>query len=149
MALSAVTLTTVVIAFESEEAARRRLEASGDGRDVAAEIAVYLAQSTDLPHFAKEIVEAMTSHGLKAEFVALDDLPSRLCALAPERDRTIVWAMTDGVRFYRGSAARRPRRTSPRTSSRASRLRRPRGSQFRRRGSCRATRKSRRSAGGR
>ncbi len=104
MALSAMTLTTVVIAFESEEAARRRLEAFGYGRDVAAEIALYLAQSTDLPHFAKEIVEAMTSHGLKAEFVALDDLPSRLCALAPERDRTIVWAMTDGVRFYRGSA---------------------------------------------
>src|SRR5277367_4641403 len=42
-------LSTAVIAYESEEAARRRLMALGYAPDVAHEIAVYLAQSTDLP----------------------------------------------------------------------------------------------------
>ena len=36
--------------------------------------------------------------------MALDDLAARLRELAPRRDRTIVWALTDGVRFYRGSS---------------------------------------------
>src|ERR1700734_649397 len=51
-------LSTAVIAFESEEAAKRRLEGFGYAPDVAAEIAVYLAQSTDLPGFVREIGEA-------------------------------------------------------------------------------------------
>jgi len=91
-------------AFETEEAARRRLEDFGYAPDIAAEIGVYLAQSTDLPHFAPDISEAMRTEGLNVEFVALDELAARLLALAPQRDRTIVWAMTDGVRYYRGSA---------------------------------------------
>jgi len=41
---------------------------------------------------------------IRAEFVDLDDLAGRLAALAPNREETIVWALTDGVRFYRGSA---------------------------------------------
>jgi len=99
-----MTLSTVVIAFESEEAARRRLEGFGYAPGVAAEIAVYLAQSTDLPHFAPDIADALRKDGLEALFVPLDDLPSRLRDLAPRREETIVWALTDGVRFYRGSA---------------------------------------------
>lgn len=97
-------LSKVVIAFESEDVARRRLEAFGYPPDVAAEIAVYLAQSTDLPLFIDDIAEALRQSGIAAEFVALDDLPARLIELAPLRDRTIVWALTDGVRFYRGSS---------------------------------------------
>jgi D-alanine-D-alanine ligase-like ATP-grasp enzyme len=99
-----MTLSRVVIAFESEEAARRRLEAFGYATDVAAEIAVYLAQSTDLPHVAGEIARALGDDGLRAEFVSLDALPERLRELAPHREETIVWALTDGVRFYRGSS---------------------------------------------
>ncbi len=99
-----MTLSTVVIAYESEEAARRRLEAFGYPPDVAEEIAVYLAQSTDLPHFSGEIADALGEDGLQAEFVPLDDAPARLRELAPHRDETIVWALTDGVRFYRGAS---------------------------------------------
>ena len=99
-----MTLSTVVIAFESEEAARRRLEGFGYAADVAAEIAVYLAQSTDLPQFSGEIAGALAEDGLQGEFVPLDELPARLRKLAPRRDETIVWALTDGVRFYRGSS---------------------------------------------
>jgi D-alanine-D-alanine ligase-like ATP-grasp enzyme len=101
---SASALSNVVIAFESEDAARRRLETFGYPPDVAAEIAVYLAQSTDLPLFVGDITEALRDKGIVAEFVALDDLPARLSALAPLRDRTIVWTLNDGVRFYRGSS---------------------------------------------
>src|SRR5271166_1404186 len=97
-------LSTVVIAFESEEAARRRLEAFGYPTDVAAEIAVYLAQSTDLPHYSGDIAAALAADGLETEFVPLDELASRLSELSPRRGETIVWALTDGVRFYRGSS---------------------------------------------
>ncbi len=99
-----MTLSTVVIAFESEEAARRRLEDFGYASDVAAEIAVYLAQSTDLPQVSGEIARELAADGLHAEFVPLDGLPRRLRELASRREETIVWALTDGIRFYRGSA---------------------------------------------
>ena len=48
--------------------------------------------------------EALAREGIAAEFVALDALSQRLRELAPQSDRTIVWAFTDGVRFYRGSS---------------------------------------------
>ncbi len=99
-----MTLTTAIIAYESEEAARRRLKAFGYPPDVAGEIAVYLAQSTDLPYFSREIAGALSEDGVRTEFVLLDDLPARLRDLAPRREETIVWALTDGVRFYRGSS---------------------------------------------
>jgi D-alanine-D-alanine ligase-like ATP-grasp enzyme len=101
---AAATLSHVVIAFETEESAHRRLETFGYSPEIAAEIAVYLAQSTDLPHFVDDIAGALRKEGVNAEFVALDDLASRLRELAPLRDQTIVWALTDGVRFYRGSS---------------------------------------------
>ena len=99
-----MTLSNVVIAFETEQAARRRLEAFGYPPEIAAEIAVYLAQSTDLPSFTDEIAGALRRDGIEAEFAALDELPARLRELAPRRGRTMVWALTDGVRFYRGSS---------------------------------------------
>jgi D-alanine-D-alanine ligase-like ATP-grasp enzyme len=101
---AAAPLSNAVIAFETEESARRRLEAFGYPPEIAAEIAVYLAQSTDLPLFMDDIAGALRSEGIAAEFVALDGLPARLRHLAPLREETIVWAFTDGVRFYRGSS---------------------------------------------
>jgi D-alanine-D-alanine ligase-like ATP-grasp enzyme len=97
-------LSNVVIAFESEDAARRRLEAFGYPPGVAAEIAVYLAQSTDLPLFIDDITQPLAEKRIAAEFVEVDDLPARLIELAPLSDRTIVWTLNDGVRFYRGSS---------------------------------------------
>jgi D-alanine-D-alanine ligase-like ATP-grasp enzyme len=97
-------LSTAVIAYESEEAARRRLIAFGYAPDVAHEIAVYLAQSTDLPEFVDEITDALGGYGIEAQFTPLDELSLRLRDLAPRRDETIIWALTDGVRFYRGSS---------------------------------------------
>jgi len=101
---AAATLANAVIAFETEDAARRRLTAFGYPPDVAAEIAIYLAQSTDLPLFIDDTREALRQEGIEADFVTLDELPQRLRELAPHRDQTIVWTFTDGVRFYRGSS---------------------------------------------
>src|SRR5271166_1177363 len=101
---AAATLSRAVIAFETENSARRRLAAFGYPPDVAAEVAVYLAQSTDLPLFIDDITQALRREAITAEFVALDELSRRLTELAPQADRTIVWAFTDGVRFYRGSS---------------------------------------------
>src|SRR5947209_730278 len=98
-------LVRAVIAHETEEAAKSRLERFGYAADIAAEIAVYLAQSTDLPQFADDIAAALKKEGVSAVFTPLDQLAQRLAALKPDRTETIVWAMTDGVRFYRGSAA--------------------------------------------
>ena len=56
------------------------------------------------PHFSGDIAGALGTDGLQAAFVPLDQLPARLRALAPRREETIVWAVTDGVRFYRGSS---------------------------------------------
>jgi D-alanine-D-alanine ligase len=98
------TLARALIAFETEDSARRRLAAYGYPADVAAEIAVYLAQSTDLPLFVDDIRAALSRENIAAEFVALDSLSQRLRDLAPHRNTTIVWAFTDGVRFYRGSS---------------------------------------------
>jgi D-alanine-D-alanine ligase-like ATP-grasp enzyme len=97
-------LSNAVIAFESEDVALRRLQSFGYSPEIAAEIAVYLAQSTDLPLFAGEIAAALARNGVEAEFVELDQLPQRLMALAPRREETIVWTLNDGVRFYRGSS---------------------------------------------
>jgi D-alanine-D-alanine ligase len=99
-----MTLSTVVIAYETEVAARRRLSAFGYAPDVAVEIAVYLAQSTDLPQYSGDIATALYEDGLRAEFIPLDDVHRRLRELQSRREETIVWALTDGVRFYRGSA---------------------------------------------
>jgi D-alanine-D-alanine ligase len=101
---SGAPLSNAVIAFETEEQARRRLEAFGYTPEIAAEIAVYLAQSSDLPLFVDEIAGALRRDKIEAEFVALDDMPARLRELAPRREHTIVWTLTDGVRFYRGSS---------------------------------------------
>src|SRR5271170_5068642 len=98
-------LERVVITYETQASAEARLASFGYGPQIAAEIAVYLAQSADLPaHFA-EIGDALARDGAAVEFVELDDLASLLPALADRVDRALLWSQTDGVRFYRGSSA--------------------------------------------
>ena len=95
-------LARALIAYETEAAARARLMAHGYAADIAAEIAVYLAQSTDLPGFMDEIAAALAADGIAAEFVELDALPAALAAL-PGPSGALLWNLTDGIRFYRGS----------------------------------------------
>jgi D-alanine-D-alanine ligase len=97
-------LSNVVIVYETEGAARRRLAEYGYAPEIAAEIAIYLGQATDLPDFEDDIAGAARAAGLEVEFVELDDLPARLPRLLSRRDSTLLWSITDGLRFYRGSA---------------------------------------------
>jgi D-alanine-D-alanine ligase-like ATP-grasp enzyme len=99
-----MTLSNVVIVYETEAAARRRLVDYGYSNEIAGEIAVYLGQSTDLPDFFDEISGAGRGAGLEVEFVELDDWLARLQGGEITRDSTIVWSITDGVRYYRGSS---------------------------------------------
>jgi D-alanine-D-alanine ligase len=96
-------LERVVIVYESEAAARERLAKFGYAADIAAEIAVYLAQATDLVGLMAELRAGLAAEGLAVTFVELDDL---LAAIGEFEDRegTLLWCQTDGLRYYRGSA---------------------------------------------
>ena len=99
-----MTLSHVVIVYETEEAARSRLLRYVYTPELAQEIAVYLGQATDLRDFFDEITQALNTEGLTVDFVELDVLLARLPNLMPRRDTTILWTITDGIRFYRGSS---------------------------------------------
>ncbi len=97
-------LRHVAIIYETEASARTRLTAFGYPPEIADEIAVYLAQATDLPEHVEDITAGLAAIGAAAEFIALDDLPLRLPELIAKRDETLLWCLTDGIRYYRGSA---------------------------------------------
>ncbi len=98
------TLREVVIAYETEAAASGRLQAHGYPPDIAAEIAVYLAQSTDLPGYMDEIGAALATEGIAVRFVELDDVAALLAHPPVPPAQMLVWALTDGIRYYRGSS---------------------------------------------
>jgi D-alanine-D-alanine ligase len=99
-----MTLSNVVIVYETEAAARRRLVEFGYSNETAAEIAVYLGQATDLPGYVDDIRAALASEDLDVEFVELDELLHRLPSHIARRDSTMLWSLTDGIRYYRGSS---------------------------------------------
>ena len=99
-----MTLRHAVIAYETEAAARDRLLAHGYEAAIAAEIAVYLAQSTDLPAFMPEIAAALAAEGIGVSFVELDALPALLASAPAPLTQMLLWNLTDGIRFYRGSS---------------------------------------------
>jgi hypothetical protein len=98
-------LERVVIAYETQGSCEARLRRFGYGPQIAAEIAVYLAQSADLPEYFEDIREALAAEDAAVDFVELDSLAGLLPTLAERADRTLLWSQTDGIRFYRGSSA--------------------------------------------
>ena len=97
-------LSNVMIVYEAEASARRRLVSFGHPPEIAGEIAVYLGQATDLPDFFDEIADAARRSEIEVEFVEIEQLLARLPDYQARRERVLVWTVTDGVRFYRGSA---------------------------------------------
>lgn len=97
-------LRRVLIAYETEAAATARLVAHGHSREIAAEIAVYLAQASDLPAFMPEISDALRADGVAVDFVELDGLPQTLQQPGIAPAESLLWNLTDGIRFYRGSS---------------------------------------------
>ncbi len=95
-------LKKVVIVYESQASAEARLARYGYSPQLAAEIAVYLAQSADLPDYFSEIREELAAVGASVEFIEIEEvLPP---GVAPQADQALFWCQTDGIRFYRGSS---------------------------------------------
>jgi D-alanine-D-alanine ligase len=79
------------------------LLADGFDKIHAAEISSYLAQSTDLAGEFEDIAKACDARGLSFRPVELDEAPAALAS--PDPERTLVWALTDGIAYFRGGAA--------------------------------------------
>jgi D-alanine-D-alanine ligase-like ATP-grasp enzyme len=99
-------LRRLLVLHEPEAACRARLEARGTAPEVAAEIAFYLAQATDFAGMLGEVGAALGAVGVELVWAALDER-ERWLPLPPgqEREHTLLWCLTDGFAWYRGSLA--------------------------------------------
>jgi D-alanine-D-alanine ligase-like ATP-grasp enzyme len=93
----------LILVYEPEKACFDRLVAEGHAPARAAEIASYLAQSTDLAPEFEALAAACLKRGLSFAPVVLDDAAERLAGEDP--DTTLMWTLTDGVAYFRGGAA--------------------------------------------
>lgn len=93
----------LVLVFEPEAACLSRLQAQGIKPQHARAVASYLAQSTDLAPAFTAIGEACGRVGIDFSAIALDDAARELACRAAER--TLVWTLTDGIAYFRGSAS--------------------------------------------
>lgn len=93
----------LILVHEPEKACHDRLVAEGHAPERAAEIASYLAQSTDLAHEFDALAAVCQARGLSFTPVELDDAAGVLAGEHP--GTTLVWTLTDGIAYFRGSAA--------------------------------------------
>jgi len=92
----------LVLIYEPEAACRTRLTAQGIAPQQALEISSYLAQCTDLALEFGEIARACAARGIDFAPVELDAAAATLPRCDP--GRTVVWTLSDGVAYFRGSA---------------------------------------------
>ncbi|MER9235540.1 D-alanine:D-lactate ligase-like protein [Mesorhizobium sp. M0622] len=93
----------LILIYEPEKACFDRLVADNHVPERAAEIASYLAQSTDIAAEFDALAAACQKRGLSFAPVALDDAASVLAGEDPKT--TLVWTQTDGIAYFRGAAA--------------------------------------------
>ena len=99
---------SLILVHEPEEACRTRLLADGFAERHALEISSYLAQSTDLAPEFGEIEAACAARGIDFQPVELDRAEPAIAAASGTR--ALVWTLTDGIAYFRGSAAPTPAR---------------------------------------
>ncbi|WP_274626689.1 D-alanine:D-lactate ligase-like protein [Arvimicrobium flavum] len=92
----------LILAYEPVAACESRLLAEGYSAAATAEIASYLAQSTDLAPEFDAIADACGRRGIRFVPVELDAARSVLAARNP--GHCLVWTLTDGIAYFRGSA---------------------------------------------
>lgn len=93
----------MLILAEREAGCAVRLRAAGFNSDTAIEIAAYLSQATDLVAFEAQIRGALAAVGVSVRF-ADPTVPAEWIDWLRERPAdTLVWPVTDGIRYYRGS----------------------------------------------
>ncbi|MGN6583201.1 MAG: D-alanine:D-lactate ligase-like protein [Rhizobiaceae bacterium] len=93
----------LILVYEAEADCRQRLLADGFTPDHALEITSYLAQSTDIAPEFDAIAEACRVRGIGFRPVRLDDAPRIFGDCDPAA--SLIWTLTDGVAYYRGSVA--------------------------------------------
>lgn len=97
-------LRRFLILFEPEAACRERLVERGTPPEVAAEIAFYLRQATDFQGLVEPVTAAFTAIGVEVVCLPLDPSAAWLPILTGcDRRHTLVWCLTDGFAWYRGS----------------------------------------------
>ena len=98
-------LERFLLLYESEAACISRLIASGLSAEVADEIAIYLSQATDLAQHEAALTDAFERRGVRIQFADVSRPQDWVDWLCEAPATTMVWTMTDGLRYYRGSSA--------------------------------------------
>jgi D-alanine-D-alanine ligase-like ATP-grasp enzyme len=93
----------LLLVYEPEAACRARLAAEGFAPQAVLEISSYLAQSTDIAPDLPAIAAACDARGIGFRAVELDDAADAFATADPAR--TLVWTLTDGIAYFRGSVA--------------------------------------------
>lgn len=93
----------LLLVHETEAACRGRLLDAGFEPRHAFEISSYLAQSTDLAEEFGVLESACARRGIAFVPVDLDRLEDTLARHV--RSAALVWTLTDGIAYFRGSAA--------------------------------------------
>lgn len=97
-------LRRLVVLLEPEAACRERMLARGYPPDVADEIAFYLAQASDFREVAEPLASRLAADDVGLLMASLDERDRWLPLLSgPDREGTMVWSLTDGFAWYRGS----------------------------------------------
>ncbi len=94
-----------LVLYETEATCLARLEAGGLTGEPAREIAAYLSQATDLAAFFDRIQAAFAPHGVEVHFADIGEPGRYLPLLQADPAACLVWNVTDGFRYYRGSLA--------------------------------------------
>ncbi|NQW08385.1 MAG: D-alanine:D-lactate ligase-like protein [Alphaproteobacteria bacterium] len=94
-----------LILAERKEGCAARLRDAGFTPEVAEEIAFYLSQATDLQDQVEPILGTLDAVGVEGRIADPTEPAVWLDWLAERPTETVVWSVTDGIRYYRGSGA--------------------------------------------
>lgn len=93
----------LILVYEPEAACRERLLAQGFPPERALEITSYLAQSTDIVAEFAALSQECERRGFDFAPIELDQAAKVLASRDPAR--TLIWTLSDGIAYFRGSAA--------------------------------------------
>lgn len=97
-------LQRLLILYEAPEDCRKHFLAAGRPKEVAAEIAFYLAQASDFEVLVEPVQAAFAPQGIEVVALPLEARDRWLPLLTDLRyQATLVWCLTDGFAYYRGS----------------------------------------------
>lgn len=94
-----------LILAERPQGCAQRMRDAGFVPEVAEEIAFYLDQANDLDAEADALIGALDSKGIDARIADPTEGGAWIGWLMERPAETVVWPITDGIRYYRGSGA--------------------------------------------